>query len=100
MENFEEIIRRIDSDKNDKVKNNIRKYLQKWYWFAISILSGLAISLYVFTHSPNTYEVKSRILVEVPNEEMNSILSFDNKSISATNSNVNVENKIGILKSY
>ncbi len=100
MENFEEIIRRIDSDKKDNTKNSIRKYLQKWYWFVISILLGLALSLYIFINSPNTYEVKSRILVEVQNEEMNSLLAFNNKAISTTNVNVNVENKIGILKSY
>ena len=100
MENIEEIVQRLDSEKENNLKNEINKYLRKWYWFVILGSIGFVIAFFIFKNSPYTYMVNSRVLVQIQNEEINSVLSFDNNSGTPANKNTEIENKIAILKSY
>lgn len=100
MENIEDLIQQFNSDQDSKVKNEIRKYLKNWYWFLICGMTGVAICFFIFKNSPVTYEVHSRILVQEENQEIKSILSFDDNSVTALSNNTNIENKIGVLRSF
>ncbi len=99
MEHIEEIIKRIDSEQGNKGYKEIRKYIKNWYWFLISVAICIIISFFIFKNSPVTYEVNSRILAQEANKEIQSILAFDNNAINAVSNN-NIENKIGVLRSY
>lgn len=99
MNNVEDIIRKIDSDKDNKLQKELRRYLKNWYWFVISAVVGGALSFFLYTQSPVTYEIKSRILAESKNEEINSLLSFNDKT-QPTSTNTGFEDKIAILRSY
>lgn len=99
MEKIEEIISRIDSHQNKKAKKEIQKYLKKWPWFIVLCIIGIMLGFYKYKNSPNIYEVKSQILVKEQNQDINSVLSFNNPIMPMRN-RTNIENKIGILQSY
>lgn len=100
MENIEEIIQRIDAQDDNTFNKQIRKYLNSWYWFLIAGFVGVALSFFLFKNSPVTYEVNSRIRVQEENQEIKSILSFDDNAVRALSTNANIENKIGVLRSF
>lgn len=100
MENIEEIIQRLDLEKGNSFKTELRKYFKRWYWFVLFGIIGFAVSFFIFRNSPYTYEVNSRLLVQMENEELNSVLSFENNTSAATRNAASIENKIATLKSY
>lgn len=99
MEKIEEIINRIDMHQQKETKKVFKRYLKQWPWFFIFCFVGLGIGYFVYKNSPNTYLVKSRILVTQENQSISSVLSFDNPIMSLNNQS-KIENKIGILQSY
>lgn len=100
MENIEEIVQRLDLENENNFKNEIHKYIKKWYWFVLFGSIGFIVSFFIFKNSPYTYVVNSRVLVQIQNEEINSVLSFDDNSANSANRNMGIDNKIAILKSY
>ncbi|WP_321995863.1 polysaccharide biosynthesis tyrosine autokinase [Draconibacterium orientale] len=98
MEKIEDILSRIDSHQKKQTKRELKRYLKNWPLFLSFILVFSALGVLKYKLSPNIYEVKSRILVTEENKNLNSILSSDNMMLAR--GNTNIENKIGILRSY
>ena len=98
MEKIEDILSRIDSHQKKQTKRELKRYLKNWPLFLSFILVFSALGVLKYKLSPNIYEVKSRILVIEENKNLNSILSSDNMMLAR--GNTNIENKIGILRSY
>lgn len=99
MEKIEEIISLIEAREKNKTKTFFLKYLKKWPWFAFFCTIGLILGYLHFKNSPNRYIVQSRILVVSQENTMSSVLSFD-KPMIGLGKKSNIENKIGILRSY
>ncbi len=100
MEKFEELINQVDSYQKKATVNSLKKYLRYWYLFLLFGIVGVISGFLMYRYSPNTYQVKSRILVKEQNEQLNSILPTQNDFIKSMGRNSNIENKIGILQSY
>ncbi len=100
MEKIEEIISRIDSHQRKESTKELKKYLKKWPWFVIFCFITISLSFFKYRNSPTIYEIKSRILVIQENQGLNSVLAFNNQALSMGGATTNIENKIGILKSY
>lgn len=99
MEKIEEIISLIDSHEKKQTKNVLLKYLKKWPWFVALCLIGGALGYFYFKNSPSVYKVGSRILIKGEESNLSSVLQFDNPIMSMGKKS-NIENQIGILKSY
>ncbi|WP_319480776.1 polysaccharide biosynthesis tyrosine autokinase [uncultured Draconibacterium sp.] len=99
MEKIEEIISLIDSHEKKETKNVFLKYLKKWPWFLLLCAIGVGAGYYIYKNSPNTYKVESRILIKKEDNSLSSVFSANNP-IMAMGKKANIENQIGILKSY
>ncbi|WP_321373635.1 polysaccharide biosynthesis tyrosine autokinase [uncultured Draconibacterium sp.] len=98
MDNIEEAINFIDKHEKERTRNLLFKYIKKWPWFLIFCTVGF-ITGYLFTkNSPELFLVKSRILIINEDNSINNFLPFENSIINLPNSNI--ENQIGILRSY
>ncbi len=97
MEKIEEIISLIDSHEKKESKNVFLRYLKKWPWFVVFCIIGGGLGYFMYKNSPNTYQVKSRILIKNKERVVNS--AFEKNSMPM-NQNINIENQIGILQSY
>ena len=98
MDKIEEIISLIDSHEKRETKNFFLKYLKQWPWFLILSLIGIVLGYLYYKNLPFIYEVNSRILIKSENTSLSDLLSFDNPV--NVRDNINLENKIGTLKSY
>ncbi len=99
MDNLDDIIKLIDSEKNEKSQNILLKYLKRWPWFLVSCMIGLFAGYFIYKNSPEKYEVTSRLLVKSEEADMNQILAFNNYR-QDTRYGSNIEKQIGILQSY
>nr|WP_319509294.1 polysaccharide biosynthesis tyrosine autokinase [uncultured Draconibacterium sp.] len=99
MEKIEEIISLIDSHEKKETKNVFLKYIKKWPWFVVLCALGVAAGYYIYLNSPNTYKVQSRILIKKDDNSLSAVFSSNNP-IMAMGKKANIENQIGILKSY
>lgn len=99
MEKIDEIMSLINSKEREESRNIILKYLKKWPWFVACCLTGIIAGYFYFVNSPNTYEIKSRILIVTEDNSVKNILSF-NTPVMGIKKQSNIENKIGILNSY
>jgi len=99
MENIEDIIRLIDSHEKEKTKNLLFKYIKRWPWFVAFCIIGLTLGYLYTRNTPEKYLVKSRILIIDNKNSVSNIMPFDNPMLDL-NTNKNIENQIGILRSY
>lgn len=99
MERIEEFINQIDSYEKKETKKTFLKYLNKWPWFLAFSLIGIAAGYFYHINSPTIFEVSSRILIKTEDKSMSNVFSGDNSLLSMGNYS-NIENQIGILKSY
>ncbi len=97
MNNFEDFIYSIDKKGQESHQNILFKYFNKWHWFVVFSTLGLLIGYIGFSFSPATFEVKSRLLIPTESNSITEIKPFDNYNNSEKQ---NIENQIGILKSY
>lgn len=98
MDKIEDIIRLIDSHEKRETKNFFLKYLKQWPWFLVLSFTGIVLGYLYYKNLPSIYEVNSRILIKSENTSLSDLLSFDNPV--NVRDNINLENKIGTLKSY
>jgi tyrosine-protein kinase Etk/Wzc len=98
MDKIEDIIRLIDSHEKRETRNFFLKYLKQWPWFLVLSLIGIVLGYLYYKNLPSIYEVNSRILIKSENTSLSDLLSFDNPV--NVRDNINLENKIGTLKSY
>ncbi len=99
MEKIEDIIKLMDSKEGEKTTNLILKYTKRWPWFLGFCLFGILCGYFVFKNTPNTYQVSSKILVKGEGNELNSVLSFNNRN-SNVKDNSSIKNNFGILRSF
>jgi tyrosine-protein kinase Etk/Wzc len=99
MEKIDDIISLIESHEKKETKNFFLKYLKRWPWFVLSCLIGGGLGYFIFKNSPNTYEVKSRILIKNEDNSIGSVFNMNNP-IMNMGKRVSIENQLGILKSY
>ncbi|HYQ58967.1 MAG TPA: hypothetical protein VEP89_16610, partial [Draconibacterium sp.] len=99
MEKIEEIISLIDSQEKKETKNIFLKYLKKWPWFVLLSVIGTGAGYYIYKNSPNTYKVQSKILIKKEDNSLSSVFSANNP-IMALGKQANIENQVGILRSY
>jgi uncharacterized protein involved in exopolysaccharide biosynthesis len=98
MDKIEDIIRLIDSHEKRETRNFFLKYLKQWPWFLVLSLIGIVLGYLYYKNLPSNYEINSRILIKSENTSLSDLLSFDNPV--NVRDNINLENKIGTLKSY
>ncbi|MDD4143471.1 MAG: polysaccharide biosynthesis tyrosine autokinase [Prolixibacteraceae bacterium] len=98
MEKLEEILSQINTQDKRDSKNALMKYIKKWPLFVLLGLFGIATGYFYALKSPNVYQVKSRILVTTEKSSMADIL--DKNSSQTPVPKADIENQIGILKSY
>jgi len=98
MEKLEELLSKIDSQEKRESKNALMKYIKKWPLFLMFGIIGAGLGYFYTLKSPNVYEVKSRILVETEKNNLADILDQNNRQTSGPKTDI--ENHIGILKSY
>ena len=99
MENIEEMIELMGKDEKKETKSQIIKYLKKWPWFVLFCSLGIFLGYFTYKNSPNTYRVKSRLLVKSDENSMNPIQGFDKQTIASGNGS-NIDNQIGIMQSF
>src|SRR5690554_5645293 len=101
MEKFDEIIDMIDSKEKKETRSFFMKYIRNWYWFALFLVLGAAVGYFIYSNLPNKYLVSSRLLVKDENTSLSSSLNFENQQSGRNpGNNTNIENKVGIFKSY
>ena len=99
MDRIDEIIGLIDSQEKKQTKELFKKYLKRWPWFIAFCALGIALGFFNYKNSPRIFEVKSRVLVKSEDKSLSNLLSFDNPVMNM-GKKTNIENQIGILKSY
>lgn len=97
MEKFEEILNTLETESKEVRQNFLVKFTKNWYWFAIFCILGLIAGYILFSFSPPTYLVQSRLLIPSTDDVENTLLSFDKQVIPK---NQKVENQIGTLQSF
>jgi tyrosine-protein kinase Etk/Wzc len=100
MEKIDEIINMIDAKEQKETKSFFLKYLRNWPWFVLFLVLGAAAGFFVFKNLPAKYLVTSRLLVKDENNSLTSNLAFTNQQTVRNAKNTNIENKLGIFKSY
>ncbi len=98
MEKLEDLLSKIDSQEKRDSKNALMKYIKKWPLFVLFAIIGAGLGYFYTSKSPNIYQVKSRILVETENSSLTDILDHNNRQTPVQKTDI--ENHIGILKSY
>jgi tyrosine-protein kinase Etk/Wzc len=100
MEKIDEIINMIDAKEQKETKSFFLKYLRNWPWFVLFLVLGAAAGYFVYINLPQKYLVSSRLLVKDENSSLSSNLAFTNQQNIRNVKNTNIENKLGIFKSY
>ena len=99
MEKIEEVISLIDSHEKKEIQNVFFKYWKKWPWFVFFCMLGVVTGYFFYKNLPQKYKVTSRILIKQEDNNLNSVLTFDNP-IMAMGKRSAIENQIGILNSF
>lgn len=99
MEKINEIISLIESQEKKEAKNVFLKYLRKWPLFLLLCMLGGAIGFFYYKNSPNTFEVKSRILIKSEENSLGYVFNLQNPMLGL-GKRAGIENQLGILKSY
>lgn len=101
MENNEELLKLLLQNKQEEpqnIKDFLMKFLVHWYWFMLAGFIGLVAAFLFAKYSPTTYQVNSMLLVK---DDESKSMSLDNIfSSSPFQSDVKIENHIGVLTSF
>jgi len=82
------------------IKKYIFKILSNWYWFAITIFISVSIAYLLNRYADPVYQVNSSLLVN-DNEKPSSYYSNEMiQGLDLLGNSSNIQNQIGILKSY
>lgn len=87
-------------EKEDKIdiRSYVNQILRIWYFFPISIVLCMSVGYYLNIKTPRIYNVTSTILIKKDAKSANTDGLM--KGFGLFNNQQNVENEIGILKSY
>ncbi|NOU18336.1 MAG: polysaccharide biosynthesis tyrosine autokinase [Bacteroidales bacterium] len=83
------------------IKKHLFLILSNWYWFALSIFTGLFIGYLVSRYSVNVYSIQSSLIIR-DDESPNSFTGAENliQGLKLVRNTKSVQNEIGVLKSY
>lgn len=73
-------------------------FIRNWYWFAILAVVGLGLGLVTASYSKQEFKISSTILIKSDGTENTLATLF--QDLGLKNKKANVQNQIGILKSY
>ncbi|WP_370104774.1 hypothetical protein [Winogradskyella sp.] len=86
----------LNEEDNVDLKQEIRRYLRYWPWFALALVVTL-VSAYVYLrYAPRIYETYSKIKILDESEG----LELPTSAFVFNRSNINLENEIEIITSY
>lgn len=91
----------IDDSKNNEsidIKSYISNIIRIWYFFPISVLICFSIGYYINIKTPRKYKATSTILIKKDSKPGNSDELL--KGFGLFDNQQNIENEIGIIKSY
>lgn len=97
MDKFEEILNTLEHENKEVRQNYLIKFTKNWYWFVLFCILGLGMGYILFTYTPPSYLVQSRLLIPSEENAQSTLLSFDNQIVPK---NQKVENQIGTLQSF
>lgn len=97
MEKIEDVLNSLESVEKENQRNALRKYIGKWYWFALFCSIGLFLGFLLFKYTPQSYKVQSRLLIPIVDNSINGIRPFNSQ---AYQKELKTENQIGILQSF
>lgn len=90
----------VENSNNFNIKEILKPYLNKWWWFFLSVLLFLALAVFYIKKSVNIYNIQSKVLIKdskkAPSTEMGSLAQLGGFGSTGANS---IENEIEILKS-
>jgi tyrosine-protein kinase Etk/Wzc len=89
----------LNPDDNDSIdyKRYISLFISNWYWFAFALFISVSIAYGINRWSERLYTVSSTLLIK---DDQNSALSNIFAGSKGFSSQQNVNNEIGILKSF
>ncbi|WP_200980056.1 tyrosine-protein kinase [Echinicola sp. 20G] len=87
----------FNQDNTFDLKNIIFRYLRNWPWILFSMILGVIAAFLVNRYSTPTWSVEGTVLVKEAENNLGTDL-FETSGLLKSNSNI--ENEIGILKSY
>ena len=93
----DEMMEYYEQEQPLNIKAFIFRLLSKWYWFALCGFLGLALAWINNRYMISTWQVESTVLVSDGSKSTGVDNLFE--SLSLTKS-VNMDNQIGLLKSY
>lgn len=94
--NYTSLDPRLDDDSID-FKRYFSLFISNWYWFAVALFISLSIAYSVNRWSEKRYIVSSTLLIK---DDQNSALTSFFEGTGGFRSQQNLQNEIGILKSY
>jgi uncharacterized protein involved in exopolysaccharide biosynthesis len=87
----------LPEDDNIDIKRYLSLFISNWYWFTIALFIALSIAYGINRWSGKVYTVSSTLLIK---DDQNSALTDIFPGSNGFRSQQNVNNEIGILKSY
>lgn len=99
--NYNEPFKVQIEDDSINIKRYLSLFISNWYWFAVSLFIALVISYSTNRYSEKIYSISSSLLIK-DEKRGGGLLSGDNIMPGGNifNSQQNLKNEIGILKSY
>ena len=88
-------------DNGADIKRYLMIGLANWQWFVISCFLSLCVAYLVNRYTTPVFRVSSTILVNEEDKKSNRVDAKDIiQTMNTLNTGVNIQNQIGILKSY
>ena len=90
----------VENSNNFNIKEILKPYLNKWWWFVFSVLCFLALAIFFIKISTPVYNIKSTALLKdtkkAPSSEMGMLSELGGFGSMGTNS---IENEMEVLRS-
>lgn len=97
MDKFDELLNSLEAENKEVRQNFLGKFTKNWYWFILFCFLGIVAGYILFTYTPPSYLVQSKLLIPSDDNFQSTLLSFDNQIIPK---NQKIENQIGTLQSF
>ena len=97
MQQTDEMMEYYEQESPLNIKEFLFKILNKWYWFAICGFLGLALAWVHNRYTTSIWQIEATVLVSEGSKSTGVDNLFESLNLGKT---VNMENQIGLLKSY
>lgn len=92
-----EIMDFYEKEDQTNIREFLLRLLSKWYWFVCFGFLGVVVAFIVTKSQTNIYEIKASVLIQEESKVDGVADLFDGMNFSSKS---NVQNHIGVLKSY